>query len=191
MRNREGAIVPEWTFLTATETAARFLRGLDARLQHSAAVAAQVDRVADLVEADWRVSLRDAGWLHDVGYSPQLVRTGFHPLDGARWLRDHGWDSETCRLVAYHTGALEEARLHGLAADLTVEFDPPPRLAGAALAWGDLTSSPSGERWDPERRIADILDRYPPGSIVHEAIRSSRAALLAAMREIESRLASP
>jgi hypothetical protein len=181
----------EWTCLTATETAGRLLRGLDTRLQHSAAVAAQADRVAHLVEADWRASLSDAGWLHDVGYSPQLVRTGFHPLDGARWLRDHGWDAKTCRLVAYHTGALEEARLHGLAADLRVEFDPPPRLAAGALAWADLTSSPTGERWDPERRIADILDRYPPRSIVHEAIRSSRPSLLAAVRDIEGRLASP
>jgi hypothetical protein len=179
------------TFLTATAPAARLLRGLDTRLQHSAAVAAQADRVAHLVEVDWRAALGDAGWLHDVGYSPQLVETGFHPLDGARWLRGHGWDSETCRLVAYHTGALEEARLHGLAADLTAEFDPPPRLAADALAWADLTSSPNGERWDPERRIADILDRYPPGSIVHEAIRSSHPGLLAAVRKIESRLASP
>jgi hypothetical protein len=181
----------EWTCLTATETAGRLLRGLDTRLQHSAAVAAQTDRVVHLVEADWRASLCDAGWLHDVGYSPQVVRTGFHPRDGARWLRDHGWDTKTCRLVAYHTGALEEARLHGLASDLTMEFDPPPRLAAAALAWADLTSSPSGEHWDPERRIADILDRYPPRSIVHEAIRSTRPALLAAVRDIESRLASP
>ena len=183
--------MPEWTFHTPNETAAYLLRGLDTRLQHTAAVAAQVNRVADLVEADWRASLRDAAWLHDIGYSPQLVRTGFHPLDGARWLRDHSWDSETCRLVAWHTGALEEARLHGLAAELAAEFDPPLRLAAAALAWADLTSSPTGERWDPDRRIADILERYPRGSIVHQAIRSSRPALRAAVREIENRLASP
>jgi hypothetical protein len=181
----------EWASVTATETAAGLLRGLDTRLQHSAAVAAQAGRVAHLVEADWRASLSDAAWLHDVGYSPHLVQTGFHPLDGARWLRDHGWDAKTCRLVANHTGALEEARRHGLAADLTMEFDPSPRLAAAALVWADLTSSPSGERWDPEQRIVDILERYPPGSIVHEAIRSSRPALLAAVRDIECRLASP
>lgn len=180
----------EWTFHTAHETAARLLRGIDRRLEHSAAVAAQIDRVAHLVEANWRASVRDAAWLHDIGYSPQIVGTGFHPLDGARWLRHHRPDSKTCRLVAWHTGAIEEARLHGLATELAAEFDPPPRLAAAALAWADLTSSPTGERWNPDRRIADILDRYPPGSIVHEAIRSARPALRAAVREIENRLAS-
>ena len=30
--------------------------------------------------------LMAAAWLHDVGYAPELVETGFHPLDGARFL---------------------------------------------------------------------------------------------------------
>ena len=48
---------------------------------------------ADLLEA--------AAWLHDIGYAPSLVATGFHPLDGARYLRDtqHA-DAMLCRLVA-------------------------------------------------------------------------------------------
>jgi len=38
----QAAVVAEWTVRTATETATGLLRGLEARLQHSAAVAAQV-----------------------------------------------------------------------------------------------------------------------------------------------------
>jgi predicted hydrolase (HD superfamily) len=33
--------------------------------------------------------LRAAAMLHDIGYTPSLATTGFHPLDGARYLRDH------------------------------------------------------------------------------------------------------
>jgi hypothetical protein len=31
-----------------------------------------------------------AAWLHDIGYAPAIAEsgTGFHPLDGARYLRD-------------------------------------------------------------------------------------------------------
>ena len=29
-----------------------------------------------------------AAWLHDIGYAPAVDDTGFHPLDGARYLRD-------------------------------------------------------------------------------------------------------
>ncbi len=172
----------------AATLATRLLQGLGTRLNHSATVAAQVHRVARLVDPEWRSAVKDAAWLHDVGYSKKLAVTHFHPLDGARWLRDHDWPLETCRLVAWHTEPLEEARRYGLARDLAAEFDRPPRLAGAALAWADLTSSPTGDCWNPERRLADILDRYPPGSLVHEATRASLPALRAAAREIEDLL---
>jgi hypothetical protein len=173
--------VPEQS--EAGAVTARLLSG--PRLDHSAAVAARSDVVADLVEPAWRSPLRDAAWLHDVGYSETLALTGFHPLDGARWLRDHDWPSETCRLVAWHTEALEEARHYGLDTGLCDEFRRPAPLAAAALAWADLTTSPLGEPWRAERRIADILSRYPPGSIVHEATRASLPGLRNAVRTIE------
>jgi hypothetical protein len=174
----------------AAELAIKLLQSLDTRVEHSAAVAKQIGRVADLVEPDWRCPLQDAAWLHDVGYSPYLVLTGFHPLGGARWLRDHGWAAETCRLVAWHTESLAEARLSCLEDELIAEFDTPPRLPAAALAWADLTSSPNGEVWDPAKRVAEILDRYSAGSLVHEATRSSWPALRAAVSEIEDLLES-
>jgi hypothetical protein len=173
---------------TAAALAIRLLHTFDGRLAHSATVAAQVERVAGLVESEWRSPARDAAWPHDVGYHPDLAGTGFHPLDGARWLRDHNWPVETCRLVAWHTQSLEEARLNGLAKELAAEFDPPPPLVASALAWADLTSSPSGERWDTERRLAEILDRYPAGSIVHQATRASLPTLRAAIKLIEDLL---
>ena len=172
----------------APALATRLLQGVGTRLDHSAAVASQVDRVAELVEPGWRSAIRDAGWLHDVGYCPELAVTGFHPLDGARCLRVHNWSAETCRLVAWHTEPVEEARRHGLDEELSAEFERPPGLAAAALAWADLTSSPRGQRWDSERRLADILMRYPPGSIVHEATLASLPALRRAARIIEDLL---
>ena len=173
----------------ATALATSLLRGFGTRLSHSATVAAQVDRVARLVEQGWRTAVKDAAWLHDVGYSRKLALTEFHPLDGARWLRDHDWPPETCRLVAWHTEPLEQARRHRLDGELSAEFDRPPGVAAAALAWADLTSSPTGERWDSERRLADILMRYPLGSLVHEATRASLPALRRAVWTIEDLLA--
>src|SRR6187549_1692337 len=53
---------------------------------------------AELVEA--------AAWLHDIGYAPAVVVTGFHPLDGARYLRDvAGADEVLCQLVAHHSAS--------------------------------------------------------------------------------------
>src|SRR5207302_8608649 len=123
-------------------------------------------------------------------YSDKIALTGFHPLDGARWLRDHGWSMETCRLVAWHTTAACEAEFRGLHEAMAAEFaPPPPPLVAAAFAWADLTSSPSGERWTVGHRLADILQRYPTDSVVHRATITSLSALWDATCDIELRLA--
>jgi hypothetical protein len=173
----------------AAVLADRLLRGEGTRLAHSATVAHQVDRVGCLVEVQWQSAIMDAAWLHDVGYGERVASTGFHPLDGARWLRARGWPNETCRLVAWHTAASVEGRLRGLRQALAAEFDPPPRLPAAALTWSDLTSSPCGERWSVARRLGDILRRYPAGSLVHAATVEALPDLLGAAAEIESLLA--
>lgn len=174
--------------MQAADLAAELLSGVGHRLAHSAAVAHQAAQVAALVEPGWGAVLVDAAWLHDIGYSPAVARCGFHPLDGARWLRSHHWPTEVCRLGAGHTRSETEANLRGLAGDLAAEFPPAPTLVRSALAWADLTSSPAGERWSPTRRIDDILDRYPAGSVVHEATAANRVSLLGDVRLIEDAL---
>lgn len=169
----------------------RLLRDVGTRLAHSARVATQADRVAHLLNEPWRSAIAEAAWLHDIGYSEQIARTDFHPLDGARWLRDHGWPSEVCRLVAWHTEASIEAALRGLDCDLVAEFEQPPSSVAAVLSWADMTSSPAGEACTVDRRIDDILGRYPAGSAVHTATTSARPALCAAVADIEALLARP
>ncbi|MER6000845.1 HD domain-containing protein [Nonomuraea angiospora] len=59
-------------------------------------------------------------YLHDIRYAPDLVSTGFHPLDGARYLRDvHQADETLCRLVAHHSCAVNEALERSLFVELT------------------------------------------------------------------------
>lgn len=129
-----------------------------------------------------------AAWLHDIGYNPDLASTGFHPLDGARHLRELGWPADVCRLVAWHTNAGAEASLRGLGGALAEEFELPPYDAWAALAWADLTSSPAGECWEVEARVGEVLRRYPPGTVVHRAMSASRPALLAAAGRVGEQL---
>lgn len=173
----------------ARETAGRLLGVTSARYAHTIRVASQAGSVCHLLDEPWRSVLVEAAWLHDIGYSPQLVATGFHPLDGARWLRPQGRASEVCSLVAWHTRARTEARLRGLEHALVAEFAAPPPAVQAALTWADLTSSPGGELWTPETRISDILHRYGPTSVVHQATLVNKVELLDDVRSVSHRLA--
>jgi hypothetical protein len=173
---------------TAGAVAESLLSGVGTRLAHSACVARQAARVQHLLPPPWRSALVAAAWMHDVGYNEILAEAGFHPLDGARWLRDQGWSFEICCLVAWHTRAGIEAQLRGLRGRLEAAFPPPPDVVQAALAWADLTSSPTGECCTMDDRLADIMRRYPAGSSVREATAGNREVLRAWVLGVEATL---
>jgi hypothetical protein len=157
---------------------------LPRRWAHTRGVAAQAARLAPVLgEAADLVAA--AAWLHDIGYAPDLVVTGFHPLDGARYLRDveHA-DDMLCRLVAHHTCAAIEAEERGLAAELSREFAPARGDLTDALIFCDMTTGPDGDRVTPQRRLADIEARYGPGHQVTNAIRRATPKLLAAVGRV-------
>src|SRR4051794_9552942 len=128
----------------ARESATHFLRPLGRRLSHVVAVGDLAARVSRVLPADDRESLVSAAYMHDVGYAAELSATGFHPLDGARFLRDCGHE-DLARLVAHHSGARREATLRGISA-LEAEFPFADSLVDMALTYCDLTTSPNGRR---------------------------------------------
>ena len=173
---------------TPQHLATQLLRDVCTRLPHSARVASQASKVSDFLGVRWSRVVVDAAWLHDIGYSPAVSSSGFHPLDGARWLRDEGFCEDTCSLVAWHTGAIHEARERGLEDELRAEFAPPLQSALDALTWADLTSSPLGDVVSPETRLGEILNRYEPGSAVRLAIAAGLKDLQESAERVEQLL---
>jgi hypothetical protein len=131
-----------------------------------------------------------AAWLHDIGYSPAIASTGFHPLDGARYLRTTRHASDmVCRLVAHHSSAISEADIRGLGAALSSEFNPPPGSLANALTFCDMTTGPDGQRMTFGDRIADIRARYDPQDPVSRALDRSESQLHAAVSGVTRKLA--
>jgi hypothetical protein len=56
------------------------------------AVVRQAQEIAAILPSEERAVLVAAAYLHDLGYAPALVETGFHALDGARHLRALGYE---------------------------------------------------------------------------------------------------
>jgi putative nucleotidyltransferase with HDIG domain len=108
----------------AEAMAYRLVHQLGQRWAHVQAVAGSGEEICDVIglEADVLVS---AAWLHDIGYAPELEGTGFHPVDGARYLREQGFDERVVSLVAHHSCARFEAEVRGLGDVLSVEFPRP------------------------------------------------------------------
>jgi hypothetical protein len=131
-----------------------------------------------------------AAWLHDIGYAPGLVETGFHPLDGARYLRRTGLDGEIVSLVAYHSCAQIEADVRGLAADLASEFSPADPSLADALLYCDMTTGPNGDFVRPAERLVEIRGRYGPDHEVTQFVERAASEILTTAGRIEELLAS-
>ncbi|MFL6126608.1 HD domain-containing protein [Actinophytocola sp.] len=141
-----------------------------------------------LAESDGEL-LVAAAVLHDVGYSPHLVRTGFHPLDGARALRDVTSVTRLVALVAHHSCAYREAELRGLTGELTEWVDEETPLRDA-LWWADMTTSPDGVPVAFDERIEEIKGRYGPQDVVTFSIQQAEPELRGAVERTETRLRS-
>ncbi|GGW91410.1 hypothetical protein GCM10010341_10700 [Streptomyces noursei] len=116
---------------------------LPRRWAHSLGVAERARSLGPILDDDTAL-MEAAAILHDIGYSPRIASTGFHPLDGARFLRDEeGMDDRVVRLVAHHSCALLEAEERGLREELETEFElERPELVDALL-FCDMTTTPT------------------------------------------------
>jgi hypothetical protein len=167
----------------ASEQAAMFLAPLGNRWLHVQGVVEQARQVGAILDIEDRVYLLAGAYLHDIGYAPSLQRTGFHPLDGAYFLRSHNQD-RLASLVAYHSEAQQEARLRGLYQELA-QFPRETSAVADALTYCDMTTNAVGLSVSFQERIADILSRYPATSVVSQAIRQAQPALARAVTEIQ------
>lgn len=165
---------------TAEGLAQRLLAAdLPDRWRHVQAVAAKAGKFSAAVGADADL-LVAAAWLHDVGYSSDLTDTGFHPLDGARYLRGSGFDDRVARLVAHHSGAVFEAEERGLRERLLDEFQPEESPVADLLWLCDMTVGPVGQDLTVEDRLTEIALRYGTGHVVSRSVARARHDILSA-----------
>ena len=162
---------------------------LPRRWAHVQGVAARARSLAPILREDADL-ITAAAWVHDIGYAPGLVDTGFHPLDGARYLRDveHA-DERLCRLVAHHTCAQIEATERGLGAALAAEFAIETERLTDALTYCDATTSPDGERLHVDDRLAEIRSRYGPDHLVTRFITMAAPCITTSVRNVQKSLA--
>ena len=79
---------------------------------------------------------------------PALVDVGFHPIDGARFLRSSGGGPPLCALIAHHSAAAVAAEL--------AEWEHEEGPVAAALWTADMTIGPRGEQLAYADRLTEL-----------------------------------
>ncbi|MGW1211216.1 HD domain-containing protein [Streptomyces sp. NPDC002499] len=163
---------------------------LPRRWQHSQGVAERARAIAAILGEDAEL-LEAAAVLHDIGYSPALAKTGFHPLDGARYLRDvANADERVVNLVAHHSCAWMEADARGLRDELEGEFPRESAHLNDALCFCDMNTTPDGTPTNPIDRVNEITGRYGPDSLIGTFIRRAEPEILASTSRVLERVAA-
>jgi hypothetical protein len=158
---------------------------LPRRWRHVQVVAAEAGRLCDELGIERREPVC-AAWLHDIGYAPAVAHTGFHPLDGARYLRSLNWDDTICRLVAHHTDAGAQAVVQGFGDELCAEFADVDGLPRDVLWASDATTGPNGERLTLDERILEISERYGADHPVTAGMIASSDVLSDAIARVDA-----
>jgi hypothetical protein len=132
--------------------------------------------------------LMTAAWLHDVGYSPDVAVTGFHPLDGALYLKEAGAPRRLVGLVAFHSSAAAEAELCGLSDEIG-QFADERTLTRDLLWYCDMTTGPDGRSMSFNERMAEVRERYPADHYVTRALDVGMGERRSAIARVETWMA--
>ena len=152
----------------------------DDRRAHSLAVGRKAEAAAAGIAPALRADLTAAAVLHDIGYGH--VETGFHPLDGARFLARAGFSPVVCNLVVHHSASTYEAEERRIDLVVYADFAVDQDLSEAhgVLWWADMTTGPQGQDVTVEDRLEEICMRYGPGHVVTRFIGRASPVLLSA-----------
>lgn len=175
--------VVTWAYELADD---KLARPLPRRWQHVQGVARQARRLGELDQAEFE-TLEAAALLHDIGYAPDLVDTGFHPLDGARYLESIAAPKRLVDLVAHHSAARQDAEVLGLA-DYLDAYEDEQSAVRDALWWADMTTGPDGQVMTFTERMDEVRARYGPDHPVSQAIERSWDIRQAAVDRTEALL---
>jgi hypothetical protein len=157
------------------------------RWLHVQGVAERARWVSQILNETDRDYLLAAAWAHDLGYAPELKKTGFHPLDGANYICETYGDQRLACLVAHHSEARFEGDLRGFASELS-RFPRERSALADALIYCDMTTNSRGDQVTLKERLADIFQRYPETDLVAQAIRQARPYYALALARTHSRL---
>src|SRR5262249_58133784 len=114
---------------------------------------------------------------------------GFHPLDGALFLRQEGWPEGVCALVAHHSGSRFVARVLALD-DRLREFAFIEDPLSDALTVADNTAGPKGTIMAVEERLREKRRGHGPGPPYARAHPARDDYIRAAHRRVTNRLAT-
>ena len=158
------------------------------RLRHILTVARKVRETAQQLSAKYPEMDLDvnvaycAALLHDIGYLDALTVSGFHPIDGANYLRECGYP-DLAEYILGHSNSPEQATL------LQIEgVVMSPHIIAKLITYWDIRVRQGGALVSYAERLDDIKTRYGVESQVWKSHLLAHDRISQLVQEIEDLL---
>lgn len=132
--------------------------------------------------------LVSAAALHDVGWAPDLDRTGFPALDGAGFIESLGASDRLVALAVNYLAAAVEADVRGREEEMS-RYPDEETLVRDALWYADARVGPDGSRVGVDERFEEIRSRYADHPVVRGWLPRAEPAVRQAVERVELALA--
>lgn len=131
------------------------------------------------VPDEWKPHLLQACYLHDIGYSSQLNRYDFHPLDGAIFASAQGFPKPVVAAILFHSCSYEmvQETRHDLMEIYEENYDmldQRDQLFIDLVTYCDLHTSSTGQYFTLDERVKDVVDRYGQDHPVSQMMLANR-----------------
>jgi len=139
------------------------------RLNHILTVAQNVKKSAERIAKKYPQKEIDvneaycAALLHDVGYIEEIATTSFHPLDGANFLCEKGYQ-RLAELILGHSNSPEQAKLKNIAGVYASDD-----ISAQLITYWDTQVLQGGKLVSYQDRLKEIYSRYGENSPVTKA----------------------
>ena len=145
----------------------RYINEKTFRFKHILGVVEEMKMLLEKVEMGEHIKeeLIEAAYLHDIGYSEKLLKTGYHPLDGALYCIKENYSSGIIAAVMFHSGALEDVKrnfpdLLDIYLKHYSKLNEKDQLYIDLVTYCDLHRSSLGIKVTFEERMNEIFQRY-------------------------------
>jgi hypothetical protein len=162
------------------------------RYKHILGVVEEMKELTSFLQINKKIKeeLVNIAYLHDIGYSDKLVKTGYHPLDGATFCERSGYSKEVVSAVMFHSGAFEDVERnfpdlmetylgykYYLSQKMNIYID--------LITYCDLHRSSSGKKVKLKERLEEIFKSYGETHNVSLTIKSNEKRFSDLIKRIE------
>lgn len=163
------------------------------RYKHIVGVVDEMNQLLEHFDLEEHIKeeLIQLAYIHDIGHSEKLVKTGFHPLDGGLFCKKEKYSKDIIAAVMFHSGAYEDVRrnfpdLEYAYLEYKYYLTKKAKLYIELITYCDLHRSLTGKSITFREKLQEVFAIYGEDHNRSLTLKSKKTAFLQLINRVEA-----